>query len=404
MKSLFLIIGIIAAIAFVACENDYPGSLYDPNDTGNSAPHITSVDPPDGSLAGIGVITITGENFSIVKEQNTVYVGKKAGQVMEATQTQIIIQAPDEVGDSLRLRVAVAGALAFSNEILYKLEPAIEEYGQLSTNQTPWGLATDPDGNLYVSVSVGTQSGGIIQVTPDGDVSQYVPPRIQRYLGMKMDTDGYLYLVRNIRLISRVQPGGGTDENWVTLRVGVFVTDIDIDEYGYIWVVGNNTSIFRVHTQTEAVEEFEFTANIRSVRYFNGYLYVSALTSESGVTSSDIWRFPVSSAGELGDREKYFAFSSSYGKNNSANEKATAYAITFAVDGTMFVGTDGPDAIIAVKQDKSWEPLYTGLIHPTGLVFAWGAGPNLFYTRGETGTTAQRVFRINMQRDGAPNY
>jgi hypothetical protein len=404
MKSIFIMMSIIVAVFFIACDNDYPGSLYDPNETGNPTPHITAVDPPDGSLAGIGIITVSGEHFSTVKEQNLVYIGKKSGRILEASQSQLIVQAPDEIGDSLRLRVSVAGAIAFSNELMYTLEPAIEEYGQLANNQTPWGIATDADGNLYVSISVGTQSGGIIKVTPDGAVSEFVPPRIQRYLGMKMASDGYLYLVRNLRLISRVQPGGGADENWLTLRIGAFITDIDLDEYGFLWAVGNNTAIFRVHIQSEAVEEFSFTANIRSARYFNGYLYVSALTTESGAASSDIWRFSVSSNGELGQAEKYFDFTSQYDKNNSVGEKATAFGLTFAQDGMMYIGTDGPDAILAVNPDKSWEPLYPGLLQPTGLFFAWGAGPNLFYTRGEIGTIAQRLFRINMQREGAPYY
>jgi len=59
MNYTYIITVLLFAILFIGCEEDSPGSLFDPDDRGNPAPQITTVDPPDGSLAGVGIITIT---------------------------------------------------------------------------------------------------------------------------------------------------------------------------------------------------------------------------------------------------------------------------------------------------------------------------------------------------------
>jgi len=395
-----IIAALLILFLFIGCEEDTPGSLFDPDYQGSPAPEITAVDPPDGSLAGVGIISISGNNFSTVLHQNTVYIGTRAAQVLEASATQLVVRAPNVVGDTLRLRVAVAGALAFSNEIIYPLEPAVEPHGRLTDAQTPWAIATDVNGNVYVSISRAGTSDGIQMIKEDGTLEEYVPARIPRYDGMKFGPDGSLYLVRNLRLIARVPPGGGPEENWLPMRVGTRFVDMDFDVFGYLWVVGNNDAIFRVNVDDQSVEEFPFNADIRSVRYFDGYLYVSAVKDVNGSTTSGIWRFPVDNSGIIGEQELYFPFSEQYGSNN-----AIALAITFSADGYMYVGTDGPDGIIVVDPGgDGWEPLYPGLISPTGMIFAWGEGPNLYYTRGETGNNSQALIRINTQREGAPNY
>jgi hypothetical protein len=216
---------------------------------------------------------------------------------------------------------------------------------------------------------------------------------------MKMGPDGYLYLSRNIHLIARVPPGGGQEENWLPFTPGDRVYDIEFDEYGFIWVVGNNDVIFRVNPADREIVQFPFDANSRSVRYYGGYLYVSAITVDDGLQRSDIWRFAVDGSGALGEPELYFEFSRVYNF-----EKGTAYSITFSDAGELFIGTDGPAGIILVSQSREWESFYTGLIAPLGLYFSWGEGPNMYYTRGEVGDNNQKLYRINTQRQSAPYY
>jgi len=400
MKFKICVVAIILSVIFASCEQDYPSSLYDSDYTGNPAPVIESVDPPDSSLAGVGIITLSGNNFSPVKHENMVYIGSKSSKILEASETRLMVQAPNEIGDSLLLRAAVAGAIKPSNEKYYVLEPAVEKHGDISENQTPWAVATDSDGNVYVSVSRNGSSDGVQKITEDGTLEEYVPPRIPRYDGMKFGPDDHLYLVRGLRLIARVPPGGGTEENWLPLRTGIRLVDLDFDEYGYLWAVGNNDVIVRVQISDEEVEEFAFDANSKSVRYFDGHLYVSAVTQKDDTHQSNIWRFHIDDTGIPGEPEIYFAFSEKYDE-----EDAVAQAITFSEDGYLYIGTDGPDGIIVVSPGgNEWEPLYPGLINPEGSIFAWGDGPNLYYTRGEAGNISQALIRINTQRESAPYY
>jgi hypothetical protein len=120
----FLII--ISTVLMLGCKDDSPGSMFDPNFTGAPVPVITEVDPLSGSLAAIGIVYIMGENFSSVPHENIVYFGKKDGKILEASEIKLTVQAPDEIGDSLRLRVSVAGAIDFSNTVMYTLKPAVE--------------------------------------------------------------------------------------------------------------------------------------------------------------------------------------------------------------------------------------------------------------------------------------
>ncbi len=400
MKIKIIITAVLVAALFISCDQDYPDTLFDPDYTGNPAPVVNTVDPADSSLAGVGIITISGSNFSPVNHENMVYIGSKSSEILESSETRLVVRAPNEIGDSLLLRVAVTDAISFSNKLYYSLLPAIERYGDLSEAHEPWGVATDADGTVYVSVSQGGNSLGIQKILPDGSLEEYVPPRIPRYDAMKFGPDGHLYLVRNIRLIARVPPGGGTEENWLPFPAGARLIDMDFDEYGYLWAVGNNEVIYRVQMDDKSIEEFDFVADIKSVRYFDGYLYVSAVTQTGNGAQSNVWRFTVDNTGNLGNPEIYFAFSEKYGNNN-----AIALAITFSKDGHLYIGTDGPAGIIVVHPGgNEWEPLYPGLILPKGIAFAWGDGPNLYYSRGQAGNISQALIRVNMQREGAPYF
>lgn len=384
----------------LGCEEDSPGSLFDPDDDGRPQPVISEVIPKEGSLAAIGIVRIIGQNFSSIPHENMVYFGTKDGKILEASESELTVQAPNEVGDSLELRVSVTGAIYFSNTVEYSLEPAVEAHPDIDENLTPWASTTDAEGNLYVSVSRGTESRGILKITPDGEVSEYVPPRHLRYNGMKMGPDGYLYLCRDIRLIARVPPGGGQEENWLPFTIGDRIIDMDFDELGYLWAVGNNDVIFRVDPTEGDYVEYPFDANSRSVRYYDGSLYISAITEENGVNRSDIWRIPLDGNGDPEDAEIYFNFSRVYDYS-----EATAYAITFSSTGELFIGTDGHPGLILVNSDGDWEKFYEEVMTPPGLYFSWGEGPYLYYTRGEvTDQYEQRLKRVITLRESATYY
>jgi len=91
----------------------------------------------------------------------------------------------------------------------------------------------------------------------------------------------------------------------------------------------------------------------------------------------------------------------------------TAFAITFAADGDLIIGTDrDPDPLIVVHPDKNSEVLYPGIIKAGKVIYLyWSPTSNsLFFTREVKKDAAdkiiysQSVIRVEMQKPGAPYY
>ena len=119
------------------------------------------------------------------------------------------------------------------------------------------------------------------------------------------------------------------------------------------------------------ITSFPFVGNVHSVRVFSGYLYFAAKTD----AGEKIWRAPISASG-LGATELYFDFAAAYPTN-------VPLAITFASDGTMYVGTDSKDGLLIVTSNKTYSAPYAiySALFGTGLnYFAWGSADDLYAT------------------------
>jgi hypothetical protein len=98
-------------------------------------------------------------------------------------------------------------------------------------------------------------------------------------------------------------------------------------------------------------------------------LYFSAKTD----AGEKIWRASISSSG-LGTPELYFDFASVYPTN-------VPLSITFASDGTMYVGTDAPDGLLIVYSNKTYSAPFSiyKASFGTGLGYlAWGNADDLY--------------------------
>jgi len=143
---IFQVIILAAALMIVlaGCDkDDYPPSLYDPDYVSKGAAVINSVDPSALALSGVTVITINGANFSPVKDDNLVFFNAEKGTVLEATETTLKVRAPIYAADSVAMRVAVQGAVLFSNIWPYSLEPAQEPLITLTSAGATCAVATD---------------------------------------------------------------------------------------------------------------------------------------------------------------------------------------------------------------------------------------------------------------------
>ena len=68
-------------LALAACDTEST-SLYDPDEPLLPDPSVAEISPTGSALAGIDVLTITGQNFSETPENNLVYFGTVRGTVL----------------------------------------------------------------------------------------------------------------------------------------------------------------------------------------------------------------------------------------------------------------------------------------------------------------------------------
>jgi len=393
---------LLAFLLFSSCVNEKRGSLFDPDYvSARPAPEITNITPPSG-LAGVTILTISGKNFSAVKSENTVYFNDKQAQIVEASTTQLKIVAPNVVKDSIKVRATVVGADLFSNTYLYKLEAAVSDFGNLSETQEPWAIATDAQGNLYLSLMDAGVGIGVKKFTPAGVRTDYSPSGgIAKWSGMKMGPGGVLYTARILRAIYQIPAGGGSPVIWVAFGDLGAVYDFDFDAAGNLWAGGNNDFIYRVRPD-KGVKAFPLVANIRSVRVFNNYVYVAGKVFPD--SSERVVRFQIISSDSLGPRDDYFNLTTS----KLGGTGKTIYAINFAADGDMYVGTDMTDPLLVVHPDRSVEQFHSGLTSPTVHLFAWGHETNFYAVRGTASggaiTKSLKILKINALKNGAPYH
>jgi sugar lactone lactonase YvrE len=267
----------------------------------------------------------------------------------------------------------------------------------------PWAIAVDAQDNIFASLTSNSLGDGVKKLTLAGVKSDFSPRltgTVTRYNGLKVGPGGALYGVTFERRILQIPAAGGAATNWVVIaNTSVRLNDLDFDRDGNLWTAGS-LDLHRVR-QDKNVKSFSFTGTIRGVRVYNDAVYLAGNRNNQ----ETVWRVPIVSADQVGPEEEYFNFSAKY--------PGAIYAITFAADGDLLIGTDAPEAMVVVRPDKSANVLYTGLFPTKCFSFAWGEGNFLYATQEKKtvveGTTTrlvepQTVLSINLLKKGAPYY
>ena len=384
----------ICLLMLAGCEIEPTKSLYDPDISSGLTPEITSITPEGGALAGVGEVVINGSNFSSNTDYVKVFFDQAPADVKEANLTRIVVQAPNIFGDSIQVKVAIHKVEMFSNIAIYKLMPAVDAIGNLMDDDVGFGIAVDMDGNFYVSFS----DKEIKKITPEGITTTYVPnTTFLKANNMKMGPDNTIYAAvaaGRIRKIVTIGPDG-TEGTYVSLSDSP--RDLDFDQNGNIWVAaGNDIHIVKTDKTTEVVQLF--SVMLRSVRVFNGFVYISGRDDDTG--EAKIWKAEIQ--GEtLGDAQVVMDVAAA-----DWLEGAIVNCFTFKDDGSMIIGTDhSPDGIFVFNEsDGSHEVLYSGLIEPEIYAMSWNEGNYIYAVRqyeGEDGDASQ-LLRLDMAGPGAP--
>jgi hypothetical protein len=399
MKKKFYYLTTVLLILFLAvsgCSEDPIPSLYELADPGRPAPVINSISPDEG-IAVVTPLTITGQNFSPVPEENVVYFSGKPGTVLTSSETQLVVTSANVISDTTQVKVRVRGSEAFSNIIRYKLTPPVMEILNdrgdplFSDLLRPYGITLDNQNNLYVSTS-GT---GIKKITPEGILSDFAPKGPETFwASLKFGPSATIYASQAARrgvwkVTEGVIPGS---QPWVIAPTNV--SDFDLDANLNAWGVSTNSLVLL--TQAGTAKGFPITGTLRSVRVFNNAVYVAGLRN----TIEGVWRFPLAGPEDLGAEELYFNYT-------EFDNSSRINVITFSAEGDLLIGTNrNEDPIVIVRQDKSANVLYKGAITrgTEVLNFSWDMGNFLYFTRNANGPLTQTVIKVNMERPSAPYF
>ena len=433
MKNFYLTLLILALsmlLISTGCENDYPSTGPDYPLTSGPTPIISDISP-DSSYSGIGIITITGQYFSADISENRVFFDGEPGKVLLATETELEVQVPPLVEDSILIQLNVTGAFLYGEyggrdstfadsipprtipDVPFKLNDAIIKYLAVTEIITIGGLAVDPNENIYTILS---SPQGIIQISePDSTIlPQYSSSPTSIGKGMRWGPAGYLYLVRKNKNIYRVLPGGGSYETFA--KVSENLLDLDFDENGNLFAAGKDGLIFSItpSADTATVAHYDEDYDITVLRVYDGYLY-SVLDyggSDTTLVQRGIWRNQIVDAnGTLGSNEFMFdwdAYAGKFGPDITdmvIDENGIFYL------GNDYENNDDNEAITKLDIISGIAaPLYPEILEIGVNNLCWGNTNYLYIHRfyaeglGDTYTETRELLRLAMPVNSAPYY
>lgn len=408
ISSLFALI--LIATLVIGCEdNNYPESIYDPNDDGKPTPVITSVEPSLGKVfAGIDTVWINGSNFSNVIEDNSVFFSGEPAEIISATETQLIVIAPPISGSSILIQVSVTGAFNFAEFKDYALFESIVEVISFGEGIQAFALAMDRADTLFISVTKPKEV--IVKISPEGEEIltldlEYSPWTLVKASGLKWGPDGALYYVNILRNLFVVPPGGGEGivftPNPAGFPDGVF--DLDFDQNDVIFATGVGSAIYSMKLDGTVNTSYTYDdVAFKSIKVFDGFVYVAGIYvgSDDSVVQEGIWKHEILNAdGTLGNSILVFDWESEFGATN-----ARLITMAIAADGEIYVSSDVGHAITVIHTDGSTEPLYPAVMPYQINNLTWGSGDFLFATRWDLEEGKSQILKIDMRKPGAPYY
>jgi hypothetical protein len=386
MFAVILAIVLLSFLLISGCKIDVAEPLWDKPFTEPPTPKITGVVPAE-AVAGVGTITINGENFASAPGFNIVYFDNTPSEVISSTSASIIVRRPNLATDSAVIKVVSSQALTAVKYSPYKVEQVLERYGDFNQNITLNVVAADIQENLYV-----IEGTNVHKVTPDGEKS-VIATANRIAFDAKVGPDGNLYLTGNNRAIDKVDLTTGEVSRWIQLPSGKTVRYGDFDDNGNFYTGGNKTDLVVVepNLSVKPASGFYTGFDILAVRAFSNFIYIAAKKSDYADTAK-IYRHQIDAAGNLGTQELVLDM-----RINEDLASRSIKGLTFSSDGIMYLATDAVNPIITFNlTNGTLDFLYKEILRPYCKSFCWGAGNFIYMINGDaTAGEEWRVYRVN---------
>jgi hypothetical protein len=374
-----------------------------------ATPRITGIEPATEARPGVNTITIRGENFAGVPDTNAVYFDNLIAEIVTTSATSVTVRRPNLpnlsnlVSDTCTVKVVSNKALVVAKYGPYMIDAVFERWGGLRDNIALGALAVDNAENLYVAYGDST-TPRILKVTSDGQNMGVVARASRIPTDGRFGRDGRLYLLGNNRAIDVVDVQTGTATQWIRLPSGRIVKVGDFDANGYLYTGGTRSDLVVIAPDSSVKYAGYYGSDeILAVRVYDRYVYVASRVPTSGgapPAPASIWKHQIDDTGSVGPKELVLDMS------GTAFSSRTITAITFDVNGTMYIATDSPDPIlIANPVTGGVDYFYKSILPAYCKSFYWGRGTYLYVLSGNANPAQEwTVYRVDFGTAGAHNY
>lgn len=357
------------------CEYKAPPSPWEEFEKKVKTPPEIHAVIPEKDAGCASEIIIKGAHFSPVIEENNVYFNNKPAMIKTASDTELVVYRPNVVGDSVTIKITVAGAVEIAKFSPYRMKAVVEKFGPFSGLDAIVAFTVDRNENVYLAMNNNT----VIRLDAQGfqDLSFLSKAPSSLWTDMKVWGD-WVYLARANNVIYRVSSTDTVVTEYVKLpNRSDRIKAIDFDANGYLFGGGKNSDLMVFRSATD-YQKLGFYAQyeILSVRVYQGYLYVAAnYTGTQGVSmAKGIWRHNIQSDGTVGPQEPVLDWSA------TPYASATISTLTFSENGILYIASNHNEYPILMYNMNTGEfrPLFYKIIPSPVDQIIWGNGTYLY--------------------------
>lgn len=370
----------------------------DANDTN---PIITSVNPATIAYGGVDdrdLITITGQYFNTTPSLNNVHFDDQPGTIVEATETQLKVEAPAYFADSTTIRIDSYKSLEFAvYDQPFKIITPLSKPGNIDSYDLPFGMAVDGSGNLYFNYGTNKK---VDKIAPDGTRTEFLEIRAKSAYDLKFGSDGCLYYTYSTYIIKTdTADGSHTTSNKFN---GQSAQDLDFDQNNHLYAVFNNEIFMMELADLAHTSLYNCGADtlLSCCKYYNDALYVVASYTGGGPL---VWKFGVDAAnGTLTSTEELvidFSSDPNYSDANISN-------MMISSDGTLYFSTTNYCLLMADASTGEIAEVYADILGAeVGYLATWGENSEIFINTTNSDNDDQTtILKVLMFEETAPYY